>query len=493
MLPEELVALVRDIIAKCCEMQHIEVKKASGGTPQRLYDTLSSFSNQTNGGVIVFGIDESNHYHITGVYDPQELQKKITEQATQMVPVIRPLFTVASIDDKIIVSAEIAECDIIEKPCYYKGAGKIRGSYIRVGDADMPMTEYEVYSYEAFKRKLQDELRAVNAGIGSELNQAALDLFLATLRKEKPNLAPLQNEQILNLTGLTTNGQNTLAGVLLFGLYPQGYYPQLCITAVVIPGYEIGNVGEDEARFIDNKRIEGTLPQMLDGAILFMQRNMHIKTIIDENGKRTDQAEYPIKAVREIILNALIHRDYSVNTENTPIRIMLFKDRLEVENPGGLYGRLTLDNLGKVAADTRNPFIAAALEIMIITENRYSGIPTIYYEMQKAGLPPPEFSNNRSVFKVILYNKNKKEFQFKKDIVYETNESVYFNKSMSISDKILSFCKTPRSREELARAFKFSAMSYMMSTYVQPLIKEGKLKMTMPEKPKSKNQRYVTK
>jgi ATP-dependent DNA helicase RecG len=116
----------------------------------------------------------------------------------------------------------------------------------------------------------------------------------------------------------------TLAGLMLFGLYPQGLFPQLCITAVVVPGNEIGEIGEDNTRFIDNKKIEGTIPQMLEGAMSFVQRNMRVKTIIDDNGKRADKAEYPIKAIRELILNALIHRDYSINTENSPIRIMMF-------------------------------------------------------------------------------------------------------------------------------------------------------------------------
>ena len=65
----------------------------------------------------------------------------------------------------------------------------------------------------------------------------------------------------------------------------------------------------------------------------------------------------------------------------------MFSDRLEIENPGGLYGRMTLDQLGKVSADTRNPFLAGALEIMVITENRYNGIPTVLAAMKEAGLP----------------------------------------------------------------------------------------------------------
>lgn len=476
MLAEELVTLVEDVISKRCEMQNIELKKASGGTPQRLYDTLSSFANQTGGGILIFGIDEQDDFKITGVYDPQDLQVKVTAQANQMSPVVNILFTVATIEDKIIVSAEISECDIYDKPCYYKGAGKLRGSYIRVGDADMPMTEYEIYSYEAFKRKIQDELRTISNGIGSSINKVELNLYLAKLRKTKQNLAALTDEQIMALGGLMIEDKSTVAGIMLFGMYPQSNFPQLCITAVVVPGYEMGDIGEDEARFIDNKKLEGTIPQMLEGAIAFVQRNMRVKTIINDSGKRADKSEYPIKAVREIILNALIHRDYSINTENSPIRIILYSDRLEVENPGGLYGRLTIDNLGKVGADTRNPYIASALEVMIDTENRFSGIPTIRHEMLKAELPEPEFTSERGVFKVTLYNSSK---------------FGVLDENVQLTDQILNFCRTPKTREEMAKAFKFSAISYMMSKYVQPLIEQGSLKMTMPDKPKSKNQKYV--
>ena len=170
MLEEELVQLVNKITSQKCEKQHIELKKALGGTPTKLYDTLSSFSNQIGGGIIVFGIDEDAGYEAVGVYDAQDLQKKVVEQSLQMEPVVRPLFTVATVKEKIVVSAEISECDIYDKPCFYKGAGRLRGSFVRVGDSDQPMTEYEIYSYEAFKRRIHDELRTVDRATMAYLN-----------------------------------------------------------------------------------------------------------------------------------------------------------------------------------------------------------------------------------------------------------------------------------------------------------------------------------
>ena len=378
MLALELEALVREVVAGRCERQDIELKCAGRGTPERLYDTLSSFSNQTGGGIIIFGIDEKNNFEITGVYDAQDLQTKVTNQSLQMQPVVRPVFTVADVDEKTVVSAEISECDIFDKPCFYKGAGRLRGSYIRVGEADMPMTEYEIYSYEAFRRKIQDELRAAPRADMDSLDNDALNEYFIYLKKVKPNLAKLPREKILKLQGLLDDGKPTVAGILLLGEYPQASFPQLSITAMVVDGTEFGELGPSGERFIDNQRIEGRLTQMLEDTLTFIRRNIRNATIIDEDGKRADRMEYPMVAVREIVLNALIHRDYSIHTDQSPIRVILYRDRLEVENPGGLYGRITVDELGKMSADTRNPFIAGGLEVLMQTENRFSGHPYNY-------------------------------------------------------------------------------------------------------------------
>ena len=86
-----------------------------------------------------------------------------------------------------------------------------------------------------------------------------------------------------------------------------------------------------------------------------------------------------------------------------PIQLIMFEDRIEIHNPGGLYGRITIDQLGKIQPDTRNPVLASALETLGITENRYSGIPTIRMEMEKYNLRQPEFLDERGSFIVKLY------------------------------------------------------------------------------------------
>lgn len=475
----ELLELVRKIQSFNCEFQTIEVKTANQGCPKKLYDTLSSFSNQDDGGIIVFGLSEKDDFAVLGVYDVQDLQKKVTEQCKEMEPIVRALFSVCEIDGKMVVSAEIPGTDISERPVFYKGAGRMRGSYIRVGESDEPMSEYEIYSYEAFRKRIRDDIRVVSNAKLSLFDTEKLNEYISAVKSERINLANnVSDEEIMELMGITVDGVPTLAGIMTFSKYPQGYFPQLCITAVCIPGLEMGDTDDEQVRFTDNRRITGPISEMLSEAVEFVRRNSRYKTIIDRDGKRIDKEEYPIKAVREAVLNALVHRDYSIYTENVPIRIEMYSDRMEIVSSGGLYGRITIDSLGKVRPDTRNAALANMLEILHITENRYSGIPTICREFKQAGLPAPIFEVRRGEFTVI----------FKNDI-YKSSLS---EKGYGSAKDIIAFCSIPRSRDELQKFTGYSRY-YTMSKIVQPLVDSGKIVLTIPDKPKSAKQKYVSK
>lgn len=472
MQAETLKKLINDVITKKAESQTIEIKSAEHGCPTRLFDTLSSFSNQDDGGIIIFGIDEKDNFAIKGVYDAQDLQKKVTEQCKQMEPAVKALFTMCEIGEKILVSAEIPGVDVSDRPVFYKGVGRIKGSYIRVGESDEPMSEYEIYSYEAFRKRIRDDIRIVEGAKIQLFDEKRMAEYLSRVKSERKNLADnVSDDEILELMGVTSDGTPTLAGLMTFSKYPQTYFPQLCITAVALPGTEMGETGTDGERFIDNKRITGAIPDMLEEAVEFVRTNSRTKTIIDDNGKRVDKNEYPIKAVREAILNALVHRDYSIYTENTPIRIEMYRDRMEVTNSGGLYGKISIDALGKVHPETRNAALANMLELLNITENRYSGIPTMRREFLNAGLPAPNFSVIHGEFKVVMRNG-------------------YLNNSGSMEDSILDFCEIPRSRAELIE-FTGKSRNYVLKQLIAPLVECGKLKLTMPDKPKSSNQKYV--
>lgn len=479
MTTEELIEKLALIQKLKCETPTLEIKSAEQGCPKHLYDTLSSFSNQDDGGIIIFGVDEKQNYKEVGVYDPQDIQKKINEQCLQMEPVVRPLLTVLEKDGKSFVSAEIPGADVADRPVFYRGKGRVKGSFIRVGDSDEPMTEYEIYSYEAYRKKYQDDVRVIERATFESLNQVLLAKYIELLKIGKPRLAAIPDNEIYELMSIKRAGEITLSAVMNFSPYPQAYFPQLCIIATVVPGTEMGAQGEQGERFLDNQRIEGNIPEMLEGAIQFVSRNMRTKTIIDPHtGKREDRTDYPITAIREAILNALVHRDYSIHTEGMPIQLIMYENRMEIRNPGGIYGRIKIDQLGKVQPDTRNPVIASELEVLKVTENRYSGIPTIRRTMQEYNLPQPEFLDERGSFIVKLY---------------KYGESVATIEAEEKEDKeLVLFCRIPRTRKEICEYLGLNSITYAIQTHVMPLVEKGIIKMSIPDKPKSPKQLFYS-
>lgn len=301
-----------------------------------------------------------------------------------------------------------------KKPCYYKNVGINKGSYIRIGDSDEHMIDYEIYSLQSYIDGIEEDLRPIKRAEFEDLNQEKIGQYIEEIKKKKPNLSKFSDEKILKLNGIIENSTGeihpTLVGMMVFGEYPQGYLPQLFIACVVVPGRKLGDVGELGQRFDDNERVEGTIEEMLDKSLAFVRRNIGTMVIIDDDGKRTDIPHYPMKALREAIANALIHRDYSTNTDGAYIYLRIFDDRIEILNPGDLYGNNRLENLGSDnMLEVRNNTIIRLLEDTTdIVENRHTGIATMRDEMKKMNLPEPEFETLRGTFKV-TFKKEKQE------------------------------------------------------------------------------------
>jgi len=429
--------------------------------------------------VIIFGIDESN-FNICGVYDANDLQKKINAKCKEMIPAVRAHMSVCTIDDQQVVSAEIPGVDYTQRPVYYSGKGIVKGSYVRVGDSDEPMSEYEVYKYQAYKKGIHEEQRIVKDGWVLQ-DQDRIKKYLDAVKKDRPNLfSTLSDQDILKMMKVEKEQLPTIAGLFVFSKFPQSAFPDLCVTAVVIPGLNRGDEIDGSVRFLDNRRITGSIPDMLEETIEFISKNSRHRTIIDHTGKRVDEPEYPIRAIRELVLNALIHRDYSMHTENSPIRVEMYNDRLEITNSGGIYGRMPVEKLGLESPETRNSVLTNLLEILGYSENRFSGIPVVRNEMKSRGLPEPEFIDTHREFKVIL----------RSDLLENKDKQ---SNSLLIEEQrqLLEYCRQPRSRKEISE-YVGKTQNYVMQQIIQPLLQQNVLRMTMPEKPKSRYQKFVT-
>ena len=264
---------------------------------------------------------------------------------------------------------------------------------------------------------MHDDKRIITRSSFDMLDKDCVAKYVRIKRLEMPRLSHFSDKQMYEVLSLTNGGVLTLAAVMNFSINPQILFPQLVITASVIPGVNRKDNAGDLTRFIYNQRFEGTISDMFEKALAFCMRNMKTRTIINlVTGKHENRTEYPLAAIREAVLNALIHRDYSHNTEEMPIQIDFFVDRLEIHSPGSLYGSMTVEQLGITRPDQRNPTLAVMAETLLSVENRYSGIPIIRHEMASYGLPEPIFQNRSNEFVVILFN-SAKQFHKKHRII----------------------------------------------------------------------------
>jgi len=409
MTRDELRKLVEEVRQRRSELDNVEVKTARGGTPRRLHEPFSAFANRTGGGVLLFGLSESGDFAVVGVSNAQRLQEEITHLAsTDMEPTLRPQFVVDEINGETVVAVEVDEVPATQKPCFYKQAGLPSGAYLRVGNTNRQMTEYEVFGYLSSRgQPTHDEDPVADATLG-DLNSELLDVYLTRLRHARPRAGFLEGsreEVLVRLHVLHRNGdavRPTLAGLLMFGKYPQEFFPQLMITFVQYYGTTEEEKTPQGARFMDNQRFEGPIPEMVEQAEIYVLGAMRKATLI-EGMFRRDIPEYPREALREAIANAVAHRDYSTYVRGSYIQIRMFADRLEVQSPGGLFGSVNEENLEEEHS-TRNARLMRMMEDMHIVENRGSGIKVMLQAMREINLEPPKFTDRRASFRVTFLN-----------------------------------------------------------------------------------------
>ncbi len=404
----EILRHIADLRRRHGELEGVEAKAAHSGTPADLYKPVSAFANRTGGGVLLFGLDEDAGFKVVGVGNPRKLQEDISGLAAQMEPPLRPSFSVEEIEGGTVVAVEVPEVAYDQKPCYHRPHHLQEGSFIRVGNSTRRMSDYEIYSFVSSRTQPTFDEEPVLRATLQDLDRAKLEKYLARRKEARPNAAywDLPFEQILKQQQIVVEVDGvlhpTLAGLLMFGIYPQIFELQLFIAYLQFYGTTTTEESPSGKRFLDNRKFEGTLDEMVDNAVSYVMAGMRKGSLI-RGVLREDIPEYPEVALREAIVNALAHRDYSHFVRGSHIQVRMFADRLEVENPGGLYGRVTLDRLQE-GQSTRNRLLMHLMEDVHLVENRGSGIDAMQDAMRKANLQPPRFEDRRTAFSVILYN-----------------------------------------------------------------------------------------
>ena len=403
----ELQQLITEIQQQQSELDDLEVKSAHEGTPGRAYESLTAFANQPGGGVMVFGLDEKRRFELVGVKDAQRLQEELSHlAASEIEPALRPDFTVETFDGRTVVAVEVEGLSNDRKPCFYRPAGLQKGAYLRVGNTNRVMSDYEVFGYVSSRQQPVFDEAAVADATLDDLDAAQVRSYVDRLRRERPKTAGQPLEKVLAQRKVVrlvdTVARPTLAGLLMFGEDPQQFEPQLVITFLQFYGTTEAEKTPRGERFLDNRKFEGPIPEMVGAAVNHILASIRKSSLI-EGLYRRDIPEYPEEAVREAVLNAIAHRDYSQFARGSYVQIRLFADRLEIQSPGGLFGNVTEETIEKEQS-TRNRVLMRLMEDTHLVENRGSGIDAMIAAMRQANLEPPRFHDKRASFWVVFRN-----------------------------------------------------------------------------------------
>ncbi len=362
--------------------------KANIDSKAKLLATIIAFSN-TAGGKLVIGVDDKSR-QIIGINDPILAEESLANFISDTVePHIVPNIEIVAWRNTHIIVVDIYPGPA--RPYYIKSKGVESSTYYRVGSTNR-LADREIISM--LKRTLSS--RSYDEEVYYELNSEAIDFRLAS-EFFKPYRA-LTEKDYYSLGILVKEHSTTypsIGGLLLFGknklkLFPDAWMQVGCF------------LGEDKSSILDSQEIKDSLPAIVETSMKFVQK--HLLSSIRINGTTNEEVwSIPKIAIREAVINAIVHADYSLS--GAPLRISIFKTRIEIENPGMLPLGLTIEDITSGISKIRNRVITRVFHELHLIEKWGSGIQRMISACETAGLAPPKFEELGTRFRVTLYSK----------------------------------------------------------------------------------------
>jgi len=368
----------------------------------KLSAEIAAMAN-SEGGTILVGVSDEGE--IVGVEDLQKLNQWVSNAASQKI-----LPPIQVITDNVIYNNKLVVCIKVPLGTNKPYAVNQTDFWVKVGADKRRATREELQRLMQAAAILHADEKVIPGTGIKDLNLKLFQDFYSEEYEEELPEDPNDLATILSNLKLLKDGQTTLAGLLLFGKKPAIFLPQFVIKAVCF-------VGEDESdnTFIDKTMIAGILSSQFQNAMAFFKRNLKYVQRDSGSFNVAGELEIPIRALEEAVTNALLHRDYLIQSS---IRIFIFSNRVEIMSPGILPNTVTVENIKQGIQVARNPILlsfAAKLSRHKFEELGlkipYSGIGTgikrILKECSNAGIAPPEFIEDRMTgqFKVIFARK----------------------------------------------------------------------------------------
>ena len=449
------------------EYQHTEFKPKFN---EDVIETLVAFANAKGGRVLV-GVDDEGNPIKNFTIGKESIQQWINEIKTKTQPQLIPDGEVIDYKGSEIVELSIQEYPI--KPVstrgkYYKrvgnsnhllSIGEIANEHLKTINSSWDMYPDPIHTLEDISldkvNKAMDILRAK----GVTVNETVIP-FLAKydlLRDEKP----------------------TNAAYLMFKNRDS-----------VITTIELGRF-QNPITIKDTARTKSDILTQVDEVIGFVKKHINLEVIITGNPQNTQKWQYPLEAIREIVLNMIIHRDYRLSSDSI---VKVFNDKIEFYNPGRLPENISVEDLltNNYKSTPRNKKIAEFLKDLGLIEKYGSGIGRIVGYFKEENLPLPKFENISDGFQVTVYPADMEEIGEQANTQVNTQVSTQVNTQVNTQVKKILLCLSAdgNTTAEISTLLKLKDRIGVMRNYIQPALKLGLIEMTIPDKPNSRLQKY---
>ena len=379
----------------------IEAKTFSEYSPEQLGPTLSAFANKPGGGTILLGVSERDGISVVGVDDVDDLLKRTANQARNgFRPPIRVDVRAIDLDGKTIGVVNVEGADVNEKPVRWL---KDKKAYLRQYDGDYQMSPSEEQMLVLRHHRPNADAQAVPGSSLRDLDPNLVTRYLSSVRETTPRLVNDSDEAVLFFTGVVADRESeelSVAGLYALGEYPQRLLPHLTLTAAV--------EGSGDVRAVNRRDFTGSLPVILDDVLEWVRGNVESRQLVTRDGDGLTDYAVPLLAAREVVANALVHRDLSEASRGKGIDLRITRDGFRLTNPGGLWG-ITVDRLGfgdHPAVNERLYQICRNVEGRSgrVIEAMDTGIREVRRSLREAGMAEPRFYDNGVSFTVRFPN-----------------------------------------------------------------------------------------
>jgi len=347
---------------------------------EALAETIVAFANGV-GGTIIIGMDPQGHVHGDAVDDAAPLYERALGMC---LPPFRadelPIWRIEPVREHQVVTITV-------RPTHREMTLHGQAVYVRSGTQNARIRDLAPPDVDAPADELYESQPVPGATL-ADLDDEIIEEYRRNRLQRGPSGAVLTRRELLRDAGaITPQDEPTVAGVLLFGKNPSAFLPQVGVVMVRFAGTSLREAARSDQRYGRRVEIGGPAARVIESTWQVLFEELHREPV--HNGlERRETYALPPEAVREAMVNAVCHRDYTVRGQRVEIR--LFDDRMEIHSPGGLPGHITLDNILDEHY-SRNPRLVRGLYHWGYIEELGQGVDIIYDAMRREHHPDPEF------------------------------------------------------------------------------------------------------